>query len=97
MLAFNKILILSLKQILAHRFMVEFEANEFGKFKDVYHQDTAIYDIIHYDDAIVNSLRISDKCLCKFEKSDKYAPAEVIDGYEKRKTFSHSNYSCSTV
>lgn len=64
--------------------MVQFGPNEHGKYLDSIYQDTAIYDIIHYDDAYYHSIKTNDKVLALIDGKEKYAPAEVLDGYEKR-------------
>jgi hypothetical protein len=64
--------------------MVEFGPSQQGKFNEFKYQDTAIYDIIHYDDAFAHHVETNDRVLALIDKSDKYAPAEVLEGFEKR-------------
>lgn len=73
-----------MSQLLAHKFMVQFGPNEHGKFKDTYYQNTAIYDIIHYDDTFGHVIKTGDKVLALKDGSERYAPAEVLEGFEKR-------------
>lgn len=77
--------------------MVQFGPNEHGKYLDSIYQDTAIYDIIHYDDAYYHSIKINDKVLALIDEKEKYAPAEVLDGYEKRNTNSTNQDKHLTV
>ena len=64
--------------------MIQFGPNTHGKFRDCFYQDTAIYDIIHYDDTISHPIRNHDKVLALIDGVEKYAPAEVLEGLEKR-------------
>jgi hypothetical protein len=82
-----------ISQILAHRFMIELGPTANGKYKDSYYQDTAIYDIIHYEDAVRHSIKLHDKVLAPFDSNDKYAPAEVLEGYERRDDPSSTSHS----
>jgi len=75
-----------MSQVLAHRFIVQFGPNIHGKFKDTFYQNTAIYDIIHYDDTFRHSVKTGDKVLALVDAAEKYAPAEVLEGFEKRET-----------
>ncbi len=69
---------------MAHRFTVQFGPNTHGKYKDCFYQDTAIYDIIHYDDTASHSVKTNDKVLALIDGVEKYAPAEVLEGFEAR-------------
>lgn len=69
---------------MAHRFMIQFGPSSDGLYKECNYQDTAIYDIIHFDDAFSHSIEKGDRVLAKCQGSDKYLPAEVLDGFEKR-------------
>lgn len=71
-------------QILAHRFTVQFGPNTHGQYSDTYYQDTAIYDILHFDDAMLHPIKTGDKVLAMIDGREKYAPAEVLEGFEKR-------------
>ena len=73
-------------KVLAHRFNIQFGPSSNGKYRDFLYQDTAIYDIIHYEDAIRHPIRPNDKVLALYDNAEKYAPAEVIDGFEKRES-----------
>ena len=64
--------------------MVQFGPNNHGKFKDCFYQDTAIYDIIHYEDTMCHPINNNDKVLALIDGAEKYAPAEVLEGFEKR-------------
>ena len=72
--------------------MIQFNTSRHNeKFSDFFYQDTAIYDIIHYDDALCHSIRTNDKVLAPLSDSpdlgsEKYAPAEVLEGFEKRRS-----------
>ena len=83
-----------ISQILAHRFMVQFGPNTHGKFKDTFYQNTAIYDVIHFEDTFRRSVRAGDKCLALIDGAEKYAPAEVLEGLEKRgeSIYENGNY-----
>ena len=70
--------------MLAHRFTIQFGPNTHGKYRDCFYQDTAIYDIIHYEDAIRHPIRDNDKVLALVDGVERYAPAEVMEGFEKR-------------
>lgn len=80
-----------MSQVLAHRFIIQFGPNNHGKYKDCYYQNTAIYDIIHFDDTHKHPLKINDKCLALIDASEKYAPAEVLEGFEKRGSSIHQD------
>jgi hypothetical protein len=69
--------------------MIQFGPNQHGNYKDSYYQDTAVYDIIHYDDGMSHSIMSNDKVLAPIENV-KYAPAEVLEGYEKRNSSSQT-------
>ncbi len=71
--------------------MVEFSPSQQGKFNNFKYQDTAIYDIIHYDDAYAHHIETNDRVLALIENSDKYAPAEVLEGFEKRSSHLESH------
>ncbi len=64
--------------------MIQFGPTNHGKFKDCFYQDTAIYDIIHYEDTISHPIKNNDKVLALIDGTEKYAPAEVLEGFEKR-------------
>lgn len=73
--------------------MIQFGPNTHGKFKDHFYQNTAIYDIIHYDDTIQHTIRPNDKVLALIDGSEKYAPAEVLEGFEQRTTNNETDKS----
>lgn len=77
--------------------MVQFGPNDHGKYSDSIYQDTAIYDIIHYDDAYSHSIKANDKVLALIDGKEKYAPAEVLEGYEKRSSSATGSDSQLTV
>lgn len=64
--------------------MIQFGPNNDGLYTECNYQDTAIYDIIHFDDAFAHSIQKGDRVLAKYHDSDKYLPAEVLEGFEKR-------------
>ena len=82
-----------MSQVLAHRFIVQFGPNDHGKYKDTYYQNTAIYDIIHYNDTLKHSVKNNDKVLALIDNAEKYAPAEVLEGFEKRDTTNETDKS----
>ena len=71
--------------------MIQFGPNQHGNYKDCHYQDTAVYDIIHWDDGMSHSLMPNDKVLAPIDSAnEKYAPAEVLEGYEKRNSSSQT-------
>lgn len=92
----NFFLYLHYIKVLAHRFMVEFEPKNDEKdfYKTSSYQDTAIYDLIHFDDSIQHPIRVGDKCLAIIDPLlGRYAPAEVLEGFEKRSSKDSSDKS----
>lgn len=73
--------------------MVQFGPNNHGQYSDSFYQDTAIYDIIHYDDAMLHSIKTNDTVLALIDGKEKYAPAEVLEGFEKRGSINESDQS----
>jgi hypothetical protein len=71
--------------------MIQFGPNQHGNYKDTYYQDTAVYDIIHFEDGMSHSLMFNDKVLAPIDNhNEKYAPGEVLEGYEKRNSSSET-------
>ncbi len=64
--------------------MIQFGPSQHGSYKDCFYQDTAVYDILHFDDAMSHSIMMNDKVLALIDGAEKYAPAEVLEGLEKR-------------
>lgn len=86
-----------IKQIAPHRFKIEFNTNNSPIWKDFLYQDTPVYDIINYDDAKEHPIKIGDKVLAIIDSiSEKYAPCEVLDGYEGR-SYQNSTKSSSLI
>ena len=64
---------------------MEFGPCKHGKYRETSYQETFIYDIISLDDALRHSVLVGDKVLAPWEPdSERYAPATVIDGQERR-------------
>jgi hypothetical protein len=80
-------------KLLAHRFTVQFDSYK-DDYKSSFYQNTAVYDIIHYDDAVCHSIRVNDKVLALTDsKHNRYAPAEVLEGFEKRNSANPADHS----
>ena len=77
---------------MAHRFNIQFGPTTHGKYTDCFYQDTPIYDIISYDDAISHPVRTNDRVLALVDGVEKYAPAEVLEGFEKRSSTSQNDF-----
>lgn len=64
---------------------MEFGPCKHGKFTDTEYQETFVYDIVSYSDALRHPVIVDDHVLAPWEPAgERYAPAIVIGGHEKR-------------
>ena len=69
------------------KFLVELSPCKHGKFTNCEYQETFVYDIVSLADALRHPILVDDKVLAPWEpEGERYAPAIVIDGHEKRMT-----------
>jgi len=72
-------------QISDKQFLVEFALCKHGKFSDTEYQETFVYDIVSHADALRRPVMVDDTVLAPWEpQRERYAPAVVISGLEKR-------------
>jgi len=77
---------------------VEFGPCKHGKFAETEYQETFVYDIVSHCDALRHPVMVDDNVLAPWEpEGERYAPAVVISGLEKRMADGKTCLNCYLV